>query len=390
MSVYQNPELLRLFETYTAGPASIGANLAAATAAATASDPMIVATSSDFVLFPGAGRAPEVQGYRLATRGFKELAAISHLPPAVASVLRLHQLDPQGSLWRTEALRLLHGTRAAREANSLDLWTERIAVPAWRGREAQITRLVAYSCALTERYLERALHDPATFTAQDLRDNYLEARGDAVGASVPMNQMMIATFFLVGMDISHRVIAWFDSHTIDWPRTMAVIVGRQGRPTAGVTGSTSSVFAMLRGASRGHLAAERIYIAPHGPNFSVAQPPDMAALQAFEKPLRELWCQTRAASDLGPLMFEGYARYVPGGTQRPALTAQTREVSDLPAIAHPADWLALNTRLRVVLEDPRQLLSGCVADYAVEQLVAHGNDPARVTVPGLDHTDYPA
>ncbi len=61
----------------------------------------------------------------------------------------------------------------------------------------------------------------------------------------------------------------------------------------------------------------------------------------------------------------------------------------MPAIASPDDWRALNTRLRVVLEHPRQLLSGCVTDYAVEQLQAHGNDPARVTVPGLDAMTYP-
>ncbi len=171
---------------------------------------------------------------------------------------------------------------------------------------------------------------------------------------------------------------------------MAVIVGRQGRPTAGVTGTTSSVFAMLRGASRDQLAADRIYIAPHGPNFSVAQPPDMAALQAFEGPLRALWCQTRATSELGPLMFEGYPRFAPAGAQQPQLTPDTDEVSDMPAIAHPEDWHALNTRLRVVLEDPRQLLSGCVTDYAIAQLVANANDPVRVTVPGLDATVYPA
>jgi hypothetical protein len=51
--------------------------------------------------------------------------------------------------------------------------------------------------------------------------------------------------------------------------------------------------------------------------------------------------------------------------------------------------LAMVTRLRVVLEDPRQLLSGCVADYAVEQLVANDNDPSRVIVPGLDWVAYP-
>ena len=48
------------------------------------------------------------------------------------------------------------------------------------------------------------------------------------------------------------------------------------------------------------------------------------------------------------------------------------------------------TRLRVVLEDPRQLLSGAVTDYASQQLVDHDNRPQDVVVPGLDHEPYPA
>jgi hypothetical protein len=49
----------------------------------------------------------------------------------------------------------------------------------------------------------------------------------------------------------------------------------------------------------------------------------------------------------------------------------------------------MTTRLRLVIEDPRQLLSGCVTDYAVEQLRRTGNNPAAVVVPGLDHYAYP-
>ena len=124
---------------------------------------------------------------------------------------------------------------AARKANSLALWRDLIAVPAYRGRELAIANMVHYSCELTERYIRRALEQPDTFTAEDLRVQYLEAQGPAAGATVPMNKVTIATFFLVGMDIGHRVIQWFDRHEIDWPRAMVVIVGRQGRPTAGVT-----------------------------------------------------------------------------------------------------------------------------------------------------------
>ncbi|MDM0111332.1 DUF5624 domain-containing protein [Variovorax sp. J22R133] len=388
-SIPESPELVRLFETYTATADSIGAKLAALTASATANDPLIVATATDIVLFPGGGRDPEIQGFRFSTRGFKELAGISHHGPAVASLLKMRELDPQGSLWRDESQRLIESTRVARAANSVALWRDHIAVAAYRGREQAIAKLVNYSCELTERYLERALRQPGSFSAADLRTHYLEAKGDAAGATVPMNAVMIATFFLVGMDIAHRVIAWLDCHEIDWNRAMALIVGKQGRPTAGVTWTTNSVAAMILGASRKQLPLERLYIAPHGPDFQVAKLPDLAAVRAFEAPMRQLWTRTRTVSELGPLMYEGYPAFEPGSVIRPAIDSNTTSVGEMPAIAGPDDWLALNKRLRVVLEDPRQLLSGCVTDYAVDQLQAHGNDPAKVTVPGLDGITYP-
>ncbi|MFD0663627.1 hypothetical protein [Thermocatellispora tengchongensis] len=45
--------------------------------------------------------------------------------------------------------------------------------------------------------------------------------------------------------------------------------------------------------------------------------------------------------------------------------------------------------MRVVLEDPRQLLSSCVTDFAMASLAAAGNDPAKVAVPGLTGVRYP-
>jgi hypothetical protein len=387
---YESPELVKLFETYTAGPHSTGAKLTAMTAAATANDPLIVATSTDIVLYPGGGRAPEIEGFRMSTRGFKELAGISHHGPAVASLIRMRELDPAGDLWRSETQRLIDSTRAARLANSAELWRDRIAVAAYRGRDTRIAELVDYSCMLTERYLERALRTPESFTAADMREHYLEARGDAVGATVPMNAVMIATFFLVGMDTGHRVIAWFDRHNIDWSRAMALIVGRQGRPTAGVTWASNSVCAMILASSRYKLGLDRLYIAPHGPSFKVAELDGLDAVRAFEAPLRQVWAHTRTVSELGPLMYQGYPRFDSGGSAtRPLIDADTVSVGEMPAIRGPDDWLSLNTRLRVVLEDPRQLLSGCVVDYAVDQLQANGNRPADLVVPGLDNVNYP-
>lgn len=386
---HQIPEFLKLYETYTAGGDSIGAHMTALAGARLADAPLLVATATDFVLYPGSGREPEVEGYRLGARGFKELAAVSHLGPAVATIQRMRDLDPHGGLWREEALRLIGACEVVRGVNSPSMWRERVAVPAHAGRQVAIANLVDYACALTERYLQRALARPESFTAADMREHYLEATGAAVAATVPMNKVMIATFFLVAMDTGHRVIAWFDRHAIDWSRAMVLIVGQQGRPTAGVTWATNAVCANIRGASRWKLPLERVYIAPHAPAMELPRPVDMALVKGFEAPMRRLWAYTREIGEIGARMYEGYARFAPGAGRLPALDPAARQVTELPAIAHAEDWTAFNTRLRVIMEDPRQLLAGCVVDYVIDQLQAHDNDPARVHVSGLDGVDYP-
>lgn len=73
----------------------------------------------------------------------------------------------------------------------------------------------------------------------------------------------------------------------------------------------------------------------------------------------------------------------------PTLDDHTTELSEMPQIAGPDDMRAMTTRLRLVMEDPRQLLSGAVTDYAAEQLRMNGNNPQTVVVPGLDHYSYP-
>lgn len=84
------------------------------------------------------------------------------------------------------------------------------------------------------------------------------------------------------------------------------------------------------------------------------------------------------------------------GEDRPGLlgertvTRADEVITEQPRIRSPKDWFTLVTRLRLVMEDPRQLLSGAVTDYAAQQLIEHGNDPLAVTVPGLDDEPYPA
>ena len=382
-----NPKFLRLFQTYTASATSIGAHFAQAAEQTTAADPLIVATGTDIALYPGAGEPPTVDGFRLSTRGFKEMAAISHLGPAVATLARLKEQDPTGA-WRDDARELLDATRDARAVNSTQLWRDEIAVGAFAGRSEAIAAMVDYACEVTERVLERSLADDTYLTAARLRADYLD--GPTEDLPVPFNRVMVATFFLTGMDLGHRLITWFDALDLPWERTMVLIAGRQGRPTSGVTLDSNSVAGVILAASRGRLATNRLLIAPHAPVFPMYDGNGTESVQALEHDYRRMWSWLMATSDLGELMFAGYPRFEPRPRDLRALTPGTHTVHQMPAVSGPADWFAMTTRLRVVMEDPRQLLSGAVTDYASTQLVLNANRPEAVTVPGLDDEPYPA
>jgi len=144
-ATFESPELVDLFTTYTASPDSIGAHLARATAREAEHDPLLVVTGTDLALYPGGGAAPVIEPYRLASRGFKELAGISHLGPALATLAKLRELaardggdDSGDDGWRADSARLLAATKAARAANSAPLWRDQIAVRAFAGREEPI------------------------------------------------------------------------------------------------------------------------------------------------------------------------------------------------------------------------------------------------------------
>ena len=397
-ATFESPELVDLFTTYTARPDSIGAHLAQATARQTEHDPLLVVTGTDLALYPGGGAAPVIEPYRLASRGFKELAGISHLGPALATIARLRELasdtNKPGSHdggWRADAARLLDATKAARAASSATLWRDQFAVRAFAGREESIAAMIDYSCLLTERFLQRALDDPAYLTMTAVRRDHLAGPAGHGDLPVPFNKVMIATFYLTGMDIAHRLITWLEVVGIDWERAMVIFAGQSGRPTAGVTQESHSVAGVVRAVSRGRLAPERVFMAPHAPVFPPYDPAkeDGSHATAMEPGYRRLWAGLRATSDLAGGMFEGYPRFAALSAERFTIGPGTASVHAKPAVKGPDDWLALVTRLRVVMEDPTQLLSGAVTDYASSELVAHGNDPSAVTVPGLDGEPYP-
>jgi hypothetical protein len=291
--------------------------------------------------------------------------------------------------WQADAARLLAEVEKTRIANSVELWRDQIAVEAYRGREQEIADLVDYSCAVTARYLATALADEEYLTPETVRSDYLDGGGE-VELPVPINHMMIATFFLVVLDISFRITRWLRSQEVDWDRAMVIVAGQQGRPTAGVTWKTSSVATMILGASAGRLRLDRMYLAPHAPSFQTPINGDLSEVIQLEGRLREIWCHTQATAELGAMMYAGYPRYVHEGLAAPDVSDPgVSEVTEMPVIHSASDMRAMVTRMRVLLEDPRQLLSGCVTDFAVASLAAADNDPTRVVVPGLSGVHYP-
>ena len=105
--------------------------------------------------------------------------------------------------------------------------------------------------------------------------------------------------------------------------------------------------------------------------------------------MRQLWAGTRSVVDLAGQMYPDYPAFSPGGAAAAPTGHDAATVTEMPPISGPDDWKAMVTRLRVVMEDPRQLLSDAVSDYAAAQLAMSSNDPGRITVPGLDGEPYP-
>ena len=106
--------------------------------------------------------------------------------------------------------------------------------------------------------------------------------------------------------------------------------------------------------------------------------PDAAGLVELEQTYRRIWCHTRASVEVARRCFEAAHPY----------EFRPEAAQGMPPIASGEDRDACVARLRRIMEDPTQLLSNCVADYVVEALLANGNDPRAVPVPGFSNVDF--
>ncbi len=375
-----------LYDAYT-GPGSTGQHLTQHMVRLTANDPILVGTGSDFVIFPGGGRPPIVESFRLSTRGFIELTAVSHLGPAVAWIFRLRELgDPS---WRNDAERLIARIADVRGVNSENYWRDVVAVEAWRGYEAKITNLVAYSCDVTSAFLAGCLVDESRMTFENLRQLYLDPV-DNPDVPVPINDMMVGTFALAYLDIAHRTIRWLRTQNFDWNKLMVLIAGRSGRPTAGLTWATNNSCHLLWKASGEHLSPENLHISPHTASFTLADMDDKPKLAELEGQFRAVFQHLRANIDVARSMFEGYPSFTKSIEEPPVIGPDTQTLHAMPRLRSPDDRTTAITRLRFVMEDPAQLLSNSVAHFVVDQLCEHDNEPAKVVIPGFSNITYPS
>jgi hypothetical protein len=375
-----------LYATFTSDPESIGAHLGGFMAERDSDGPMLVASGSDVVLFPGAGRPPHVEAFRRTTRGFIEMTSVSHLGIAVPWIVRMRELGD--ARWRSDALRLLDDIDAVRIVNGEAYWRS-IGVVAYRGRETKIANLVGYACDVTAAFLRAGLDDERRLTFDVVRDRFLDPV-DSRDVPVPMNDMMVATFALAFLDIGYRFIAWLGKQDIDWERAMVLIAGQSGRPTAGLTWATNNMCHLLWRVANERLPYERVYVAPFAPAFDAGALEDPSQATPLEAAYRSLWSRTRSSVEMGRAMYGGYPAFETRVPVPPLVDESTVRLDALPGLASLHDRRALIARLRIVMEDPGQLISNAAAHYVIDQLCASDNRPEDVFVPGFSDVAYPA
>jgi hypothetical protein len=374
------PPFVQLFDLYTS-TGGIGDHLSQLVARENASAPLIVVTGSDILFFDGDGGPPVVHPFRLDTKGFTELAGISHLGPVLGSLVMMAQAG--GTLWPADVERLVSQLQAVQAANTVAFW-KGLGVSVWATHQGAIHRMVAYACDLSLTFLAGFRADPSKRTFDALVTDFLEVQSERF--PVPFDHVMIATFCLTALSGVSGSLAFLRGLTIDWARALVIFAGQTGGPTAALTRCTNQLQDVLFIASRGAVEQDRVYTNPFAkvPGAST-KPTDWPSIEAQ---LRGFWATTYARIQLAGRMFPQYPRFVPGECPSTAVTPATRSVSAPPRLTTAEDIFSFVARLRFVMEDPTQLLSGSVASYVLGQL-ALGKQPVDVAIPGLTGVAYP-
>jgi hypothetical protein len=375
-----------LYDTYT-GPDSTGQHLTKHLVRLTESEPLLVITGADFVIFPGSGLPPIVESFRHSTRGFVELTAVSHLAPCVAWIFRLRELGY--SNWRDDAKRMIDRADRVRSINDTSYWEKIVAVEAYRGYESKIADMVDYTCRVSSQFMRKCLENESSMTFEHLRGSFLDPI-DGAALPIPLNDVMVATFALTYLDVAHRMIRWLRSQNFNWPQLMILLSGKSGRPSAGLTWQTNNNCHLLWQTSERRILPENMQITPHGPSLALSDLRDSLRVAEIERQVREVFLHLRGNIDLARVMFEGYPAFAKNIEEPPVVEPRTKSLHAMPRLRSPDDRFSAITRLRFVMEDPTQLLSNSVAHFVIDQLCEHDNQPGLVVIPGFSKVSYPA
>jgi hypothetical protein len=385
MTYAPHPDFKSLYDAYT-GPDSTGQHLTKYMVRLTASEPILIVTGADFVIFPGSGKDPIVESFRNSTRGFVELTAISHLGAAIAWIFRLRELGYP--TWRDDANRLIERIEKIHSINDESYWKDVVAVAAYKGYESKIVDLIDYTCEVSKTYMRACLADESIMTHENLRKHYLDPVNSAE-IPIPINDVMVATFTLAFLDIGHRIMGWLRAQNFDWRTLMVLVSGKAGRPSSGLTWVTNNNCHLLWRASQEQLNPENVHITPHGPSLALSDMGNKARLTEIEGQFRDIFLHLRANINMSRIMFEGYPSFSKSIEEPPVIEPKTKTLRAMPRLRSPDDRLTAITRLRFVMEDPTQLLSNSVAHFVTDQLAEHGNRPEAVVIPGFSNVTYP-
>jgi hypothetical protein len=385
MTYAPHPDFKSLYDAYT-GPDSTGQHLTKYMVRLTASEPILIVTGADFVIFPGSGKDPIVESFRNSTRGFVELTAISHLGAAIAWIFRLRELGYP--TWRDDANRLIERIEKIHSINDESYWKDVVAVEAYKGYESKIVDLIDYTCEVSKTYMRACLADESIMTHENLRKHYLDPVNSAE-IPIPINDVMVATFTLTFLDIGYRILGWLRAQNFDWRTLMVLVSGKAGRPSSGLTWVTNNNCHLLWRASQEQLNPENVHITPHGPSLALSDMGNKARLTEIEGQFRDIFLHLRANIDMSRIMFEGYPSFSKSIEEPPVIEPKTKTLRAMPRLRSPDDRLTAITRLRFVMEDPTQLLSNSVAHFVTDQLAEHGNRPEAVVIPGFSNVTYP-
>lgn len=310
--------------------------------------------------------------------GMVELAAVSHLGPAIGSLIQMWEIgtpeDREQVMNSIESLLAL--TEKAKKLNTASAWCE--LNPALCSYTESLVTLIDGGLLLINQYLVGVIAGTSdlsfdTFRAQVLNPPNLE--------SPSFDAVMIATFALANLVNHYQVLCWLDQTITDptsIPNMLVLISGTAGRSTAGLTAQTNPTCQRLNAwaSSKGQSFKDRIYIISGGTTFGLSPStgiwaPTSGTWASLEGMVRTTWWQTYQAVDLSDPMFVDY----PAQTQ-PDETAPPSETGNPPLSYFMG-------KLKFVLGHPTQELASSTSSFILDALLKNDTNPVGLWIPGL-------